>query len=120
MTVGPVSGQTPISTGPAHMHTRVAQWAVGLAEAGAALAAIAIAGYGVAYVMGGSSAVEDNWVAILVVTSFFSGCLASAIAFVLAVTAKVKHERWALLWLPLSVFPSLLAFVVLGEAFWWE
>ena len=120
MTVGPISGQTPISAGPAHMHTGVARWAVWLAEAAAAGTAIAFASYGVAYVVGGSSAVEDNWVAILVATSFFGGLLASAVAFMLAVTVKVKHERWTLLWLPLSVFPALLAFLVLGEAFWWE
>jgi hypothetical protein len=120
MTVGPIPGQTPMSAGPALLHTRVARWAVGLAEAGAAMALIALAGYGVAYVVGGSSAVEDNWLAILVVASFFTGILTSAIAFVLAVAVRVKRERWTLLWLPLSVFPALLAFLVLGEAFWWE
>lgn len=30
-------------------------------------------------------------------------------AFVTAIVAKVKHERWALLWLPLLLFPLLLA-----------
>ena len=84
------------------------------------MTAIAFAVYGVAFVVGGSSAVEDNWVAILVLVLFFGGFLASVIAFVLAVAVKVKHEQWRLLWLPLSVFPVLLAFVVLGEAFWWE
>jgi hypothetical protein len=52
--------------------------------------------------------------------SLLGGLLASLAAFALAVVAKVKHERWALLWLPLSVLPALLAFVVLGEALWWE
>src|SRR3970282_1951542 len=52
--------------------------------------------------------------------SLFGGLLASLAAFALAVVAKVKHEQWALLWLPLSVFPALLAFLLLGEAFWWE
>ena len=80
----------------------------------------AFAVYGVAYVVGGSGAIEDKWVAMLVVTAFFGGFLASAIAFVLAVAVKARHERWPLLWLPLSVFPALLAFLVLGEAFWWE
>ena len=84
------------------------------------MVAVAVAVYGVALVVGGSSAVEDNWVAILVLVLFFGGLLASMISFVLAVAMKVKHEHWLLLWLPLSVFPVLLAFVVLGEAFWWE
>lgn len=83
------------------------------------MTAIAFAVYGVAYVVGGSGAAEDNWVAILVMASFFGGFLASVIAFALAVAVKVKHERWRPLWLPLSVFPVLLAFLVLGEAFWW-
>jgi len=63
---------------------------------------------------------EDNWVGLLATVSLLGGLPASLAAFVLAVVAKVKHERWALLWLPLSVFPALLAFLVLGEAFWWE
>lgn len=120
MTVDPVSGQTPISAGPAPLHTKVAHWSVGLAGAAAAVTAVAFAAYGVAYAVGGSSAIEDNWVAILVATSFFAGVLASAVAFMLAVAVKVRHERWTLLWLPLSVFPALLAFLALGEAFWWE
>ena len=120
MTVNPIPGQTPISAGPAHLHTRVARWAVGLAEAAAAVTAVAFAVYAVAYVVGGSEAIGDNWVAILVTASFFTGFLASAIAFMLAIAVKFKHERWTLLWVPLSVFPALLAFLVLGEAFWWE
>jgi uncharacterized membrane protein len=52
--------------------------------------------------------------------SLIAGLLASLAAFALAVFAKVKHERWALLWLPLSVFPALCAFLLVGEAFWWE
>ena len=51
--------------------------------------------------------------------SLLGGLLASLAAFALAVVAKLKHERGALLGPP-SVFPALLAFLVLGEAFWWE
>jgi hypothetical protein len=120
MTVGPISGQTPISAGPAQLHTRVARWAVGLAEAAAVLISIAFVVFGVAYLVGGSSATEDNWVGFLTVASLFGALLTSVSAFVLAVAVKVRHERWTLLWLPLSVFPALLAFLVLGEAFWWE
>lgn len=84
------------------------------------MTAISVVVYAVAVGVGGSSAVEDNWVAILVLALFFGGFLASLTAFVLAVAVKVKHEQWPVLWLPLSVFPALVAFVVLGEAFWWE
>jgi hypothetical protein len=76
--------------------------------------------FAVAYAIGGSDAIEDTWVGFLGVVALLGGLLASLAAFALAVVAKVKHERWTLLWLPLSVFPALLAFLVLGEAFWWE
>jgi hypothetical protein len=46
--------------------------------------------------------------------------LGSLAAFVLALIAKAMHERWALLWLPLCVFPAAALFLVLGEALWWE
>jgi hypothetical protein len=76
--------------------------------------------FGVAFAIGGPSATEDNWVGFLAVGSVFGALVSSGVAFVLAATVKVRHERWSLLWLPLSVFPALLAFVTLGEAFWWE
>ena len=82
MTDVPVSGQAPFSAGPAHTHFRRARWAVRLAKAAAAMTAVAVALYGVAVVVGGSSAVEDNWFAILVLVLFFGGLLASVMAFV--------------------------------------
>jgi hypothetical protein len=106
--------------GPAHAHSRLARWAVGLAAVVAVAIATSFAIFAVAYAIGGSGATEDNWVGFLVGVSLLGGLLASLAAFALAVVAKVKRERWALLWLPLSVFPALLAFLVLGEAFWWE
>lgn len=120
MTVGPVSGNAPISAGPAHPHTRLTRWAVGLAAAAASAIVAALALFGVAVAIGGSEATEDNWVGFLDATLLYGGLLASLTAFALAVVAKVKHEPWALLWLPLSVFPALIAFLVLGETFWWE
>ena len=74
----------------------------------------------IAYAIGGADAIEDNWVGLLAMIALLGGLLASLAAFALAVVATVRHERWALLWLPLSVLPGLLAFLVLGEAFWWE
>ena len=79
-----------------------------------------LAMFAVAYAIGGSGAIEDNWVGFLGGVSLLAGLPASLAAFGLAVVAKVRHERWALLSLPLSVFPALLAFLVFGEAFWWE
>jgi hypothetical protein len=110
----------PVSVDPAHAHRRLARWAVGLAAAAAVAIAASLAMLAVAYAIGGSGATEDNWVGFLAMVLLLGGLLASLAAFALAVVAKATHERWALLWLPLSVFPGLLALVVLGEAFWWE
>jgi phosphoglycerol transferase MdoB-like AlkP superfamily enzyme len=80
-----------------------------------------VATFAVAYAIGGSGAIEDNWVALLVTAMAFGpGLVGSLAAFVLAIVAKIKHERWARLWLPLCTFPAFLAFLVLGELFWWE
>ncbi len=120
MTVASVPGRAPISEGPAHAHSRLARWAVGLAAAVAVVIAIAYAVFGVAYAIGGSSAIEDTWVGYLAGVSLLGGLLGSLAAFALAAVAKVKHERWALQWLPLSLFPALLALVVLVELLWME
>jgi hypothetical protein len=82
--------------------------------------AAALATLGVAYAIGGSGAFEDNWVGLVAMVALLGGLLASLAAFALAVLAGVRHERWALLWLPLCVFPGLLALLLLGEALWWE
>ena len=102
------------------MHSRLAGWAVGLAAAVAVAIATSFAIVALAYVIGGSGATEDNSVGFLVMVLLLSGLVASLAAFALAVAAKLKRDRWSLLWLPLSVFPAMLAFLVLGEAFWWE
>ena len=120
MAVAPVPGHAPISVGPAHAHSCLARWAVGLAGAVVVAIAASYAIFAVAYVIGGSGSTEDNWVGFLGMVSLLGGLLASLAAFALAVVAKVKHEPWAPLWLPLSVFPALLAFLLLAEAFWWE
>ena len=120
MTVAPVPGDGPTSVGPAHAHSRLAGWAAGLAGAVVVAIAASFVIFAVAYAIGGSGATEDNWVGLLAEVSLLGGLLASLAACALAVVAKVKRERWALLWLPLSVFPALLAFLLLGEAFWWE
>lgn len=120
MAVAPVPGQAPISTGPAHPHSLLAWCAVGLAGAVVVALAASLALFAVAYAIGGSGAIEDTWVGFLGMVALLGGLLASLAAFALAVVAIFKRERWALLWLALSVFPALLAFLVLGEAFWWE
>jgi hypothetical protein len=106
--------------GSRHAHSRLAWWGVVLAALVAVALATSFAILGVAYAIGGSGATEDNWVGYLVGISLLGGLPTSLAALALALVAKVKHERWSLLWFPLSLFPALAAFLILGEAFLWE
>lgn len=98
----------------------VGRWAVALAAAVAVVLVVSYAVFGVAYLVGGVEAIEDSGVGLLGAVALFGGLLASLVAFVLAVVAKVRHERRTLLWLPLSLFPVLVAVVVVVETFWME
>lgn len=120
MTVAPIPLQVRASTGHGQPHSRLARWAVGLSAVFGAAFASSIATIAIAYAVGGEGAIEDNWLGAFLVTMASVGLLGSLAAFVLAIVVKVKHERWTLLWLPLCAFPAFLAFLVLGEAFWWE
>src|SRR3989304_5858535 len=93
MAVAPVPGHAPISVGPAHAHSRLARWAVGLAGAVAVAIAASFAIFAIAYAIGGSGATEDNWVGFLGLVSLPGGVLAGAAAVALAVVARVKTER---------------------------
>ena len=120
MTVVSVPDRIPTPMGHDHVHGRPARWAVGLAAVVAVATVTSFATFAIAYAIGGSGATEDNWVGFVAGVAMLGGLPTSLVAFLLAIVAKVRHERWALLWLPLLMFPGLLAFLVLGEAFWWE
>ena len=118
MAANPLASPVPASGGS--FHGLLARWAVGLA---AGVAVVIVASYSTlwfAYAMGGSDAIEDTWIGYLAGASLVGGLLLSLVAFALAVVAKLEHERWALLWLPLSVFPALVAIVTLAETLWME
>jgi hypothetical protein len=119
MVVAPVpqSFSAPAGHGP---HGRLARWAVRLSAVFGAAAATSIATLVIVYALGVESPVEDTSLGAFLAIVAFTGFLGSLGGFVAAVIAKARRERWALLWLPLCVFPALLAFLVLGEAFWWE
>jgi hypothetical protein len=102
------------------VHTRLARCGVGIAAVVAIAILVSAAIFAVGYAIGGPGATEDNWVGYLGAVSLLGGLVASLAAFALALAAKIKHERWALLWLPLLLFPALLTFLVLGELLWWE
>ncbi|HEY3293198.1 MAG TPA: hypothetical protein VGJ85_06175 [Candidatus Nanopelagicaceae bacterium] len=99
---------------------RETQWAIALATTVSAVVIFSGALFGIAYLVGGSNAVSDNWVGFLVAMSFLGGLTISLLAFVLGITAWIRHGRAPWLWVPVVVFPSLLAFIVLGEIFWWQ
>ncbi len=101
-------------------HRPIARWAVGLSLTAWAWIAAAVATFAIAYAVGGSSATEDSWVSYLVLSMASVALLGSLAAFVLAIAAKIRHDRSALLRLPLGTLPACLLFLVLGEAFWWE
>ena len=120
MPVAPVAGRARDSGGASPPHSRRAQQSVRLAAVAIVSIATSVTLFAVAYAIGGADATADNWVGVSVVLLLFGGLFASLAAFVSAVLALARRERWALLWLPLSVLPAVLAFIVLGEAFWWE
>ena len=120
MTVAPVPGHAPASKRSRHAHGRLARLGVVLAAFAAVAIAASFAVLGVGYAIGGSGAIEDNWVGYLAGFSLLGGLPASLAAFTLALAAKLKHERWPVLWFPLSLFPALVALLMLGEAFLWE
>ena len=96
------------------------RWAVGLASGAAVAVAVAVAVYGIAYAAGGTDAPEDNAVGLLTVALTVVGLVASMTAFALGVMLSVRSYPRSRLWLPLTVFPVLVAMLVLGELFWWE
>src|SRR5690349_14794882 len=118
MTAHPVPGKGSDHAASTPAPTDLAWWAVWLAAATTTVVLVSYAVVGVAYAIGGAPAIEDNWVGLLGVVSLAGGLAMSLVAFALAVAAKLKHQRWAPLWLPLSVFPALVALVLFAELFW--
>ena len=116
MTVAPV----PALGGSGQPHGRLARWAVELSALSGVAFVAAIAMVAIAYAIGEEDAVEDTALGVVLFLIPAAAVLGSLAAFVMAIVAAVKRERWALLWLPLSVLPAIVLFVSLGEAFWWE
>jgi hypothetical protein len=94
------------------------RWAVGLAAAVAIGVVVSYAIFFAVPATGGT--LGDNWVWYLGGVSLVGGLVVSLVAFALAIVAKVKHERWRLPWLPLSVFPALLVIVVMPKRSSWS
>jgi hypothetical protein len=116
MTVHPVPG-AHLATRPSHPLSVIA-FVTAAVVAGVVVIAVAV--FAIAFAIGGQDATSDNWVGALAVVGVVGGLLTSLGAFLIAAVAWLSHERSRLLWLPVLLFPALLAFLVLGEAFWWE
>lgn len=117
MAFGVVAGG---SVGHAHGRRDLARWSVGLAKAVVVVLAVSYTIFGVTWAIGGRDSIEDTWVGYLGGAALLGGMLVAFIAFVMAVVARVRHEVAALLWLPLFLFPALLAVVVVVETLWME
>ena len=100
-TMAPVSGHTPVH------HPRLAWWAVGTAITAVVMIALGLTVMGL---VGFNADDEDfdNWKGAVVTIGLFGGVVVSVVAFVLAVVEKVRHDRWALLWLPLLFGPLFI------------
>lgn len=115
MTAGPV--RPPVTT---HARPDLGQWAVRLAAAVTVVVAATSALLLVSYAVGGDAAISDNWVGYAGAAGVLGGLFASLVAFLMALIARRRHAHRDWLWLPLALFPALLAFVVLSELFWLE
>jgi hypothetical protein len=95
----------------------MARVAVGLAAFVLVVVLVSYAIFFVALAIGGDDAISDTWVGHQAGFSLLGGLAVSLVALVLAIVAKVRQERSRWLWLPMSLFPTLLALVVLAELF---
>lgn len=96
----------------------------GVARVAVALATLVVVVIGISYTIffvalavGGDEAVSDTFVGAQAGVSLLGGLAVSLVAMALAIVARVRHDRGRLLWLPLSVFPTLLTLVILAELF---
>ena len=120
MTAHPLRGKGSDHAASTPAPTDLDRWAVRLAAMALTVVLVSSAVVGVAYAIGGAPAMEDNWAGLLGAVSLAGGLAVSLVAFVLAVAAKVQRQRWAPLWLPLCVFPALVAVVLFAELLWLE
>ncbi|HEX6246942.1 MAG TPA: hypothetical protein VFZ64_03650 [Nocardioidaceae bacterium] len=114
MTAGRFPHRAPAS---AARSSALARWAVRLAGGVVAVVGGAYTILGVAYAVNGDAGISDNWVGMLGAVALLGGLAVSFLAFLMALTLRIRHERHRLLWLPLTVFPALLASTVLFEVF---
>lgn len=107
-----------MTTVQAPEQSRLAQWAVGIASAATGLVITDVVVLGAYMLFQGR--IDDTWVGTIGVLVLFAGLLAAFAAFSLGIAARIKHDHWMGLRLPMSLFAILAVALVLGELFWWE
>jgi amino acid transporter len=98
------------SADPAPRSKPHARWAVGLGILVAVGCAAAIATYAVA----STATTNGSWFSFLGGVALLLAVLTSMGAFAMAVTAKIQRDHSLLLWLPVALFPAIVAFIVLS------
>lgn len=109
MTVTQDSGSTVVQ------HRPLAGHAVMLTVVAAVMYAVGLTVLGLVGFEAGDEDFEV-WQLVLITIGLLGGVLVAMAGFVTAVVAKVRHERWASLWLPLLLGPAL----IVATLMWFE
>lgn len=120
MTASPLPTSPDPTAGPRHASNGLGRLGVIVAEAVSVVLVVAYTIFFVALAVGGDAAISDTWVGYLAGVALVGGLFASFVAFTMAVVARIRREVTARLWLPLALFPVLLAVVLLAEVLWME
>lgn len=105
---------------PPHVSRTLADRAVQIAYAAIGILLVGAAVLGIAYLVGGSEAVDDNWGGIIFVFAFFASWALSLVACGAALIARRNPSNSRSLVLPLWFFPVYTVGVFLGEFFIFE
>jgi hypothetical protein len=116
MTASPTPRNVPVRSGGDHT-VQLARWATGLAAGVVAVLVVAYTLVGITWIVDGADQIEDTWIGFFGAVALIGGLATSLIAFGLAVVVRNRNVRSRMLVLPLTVFPALLAVLVLLEAF---
>ena len=93
------------------------RWANGVAWAVVIVLAVVYAVFGLTWAIAGEDAVSDTVVGQVAGFALLGGLGASLVAFVVALTERVRRPDHPTLRVPLAVFPALVAIVTVFEAF---
>lgn len=99
----------PLTSAP-----RLVRWAVRLAAGVVVAITVSYLVYGTVWATAGANAVIETAVEEQTYAVYLGGLVASVAAFALAIVSRVREHARKGLWLPLSVFPVLVALLVIA------